>query len=90
MDALFLQPLRKLRLRLRGCLPLSFVVDMFDECTSEPELTEDFISFARALREPPVTHNLLTSRLESNICKVFQNEEVRKLVRWQMFYRGLR
>ncbi|KAG1837235.1 hypothetical protein DFJ58DRAFT_628499, partial [Suillus subalutaceus] len=31
MEALFLQPLRKLRPRLRGCPPLSFVVDAFDE-----------------------------------------------------------
>ncbi|KAG2047556.1 hypothetical protein BDR06DRAFT_860855, partial [Suillus hirtellus] len=31
MEALFLQPLRKLRLRFPGCLPLSFVVDALDE-----------------------------------------------------------
>jgi hypothetical protein len=62
---------------------------MFDECTSKPELIKDFISFAWALHEPPVTHNLLMSHSESNICKVFQNEEVHKLVRWQMFYCGI-
>ncbi|KAG1777056.1 hypothetical protein EV702DRAFT_927392, partial [Suillus placidus] len=82
MEALFLQPLRNLRLRLRGCPPVSFVVDALDECTSEPELTDLILSLARALREPdlPVTHILLTSRLESHICKAFQDEEVRPLV----------
>jgi hypothetical protein len=58
MEALFLQPLRKLRLRLRGCPPLSFVIDALDECTSEPELTDLVLSLAQALRDPdlPVTH----------------------------------
>jgi hypothetical protein len=86
MEALFLQPLRWLRLRLRGGPPLSFVVDALDECTSEFELTDLILSLAQALREPdlPVTHILLTSRSESHICKAFQNEEVRPLVcaRW--------
>jgi hypothetical protein len=82
MEALFLQPLRKLHLRLRGCQPLSFVVDALDECTSEPELTDLILSLARALRESdlPVTHILLASRSESHICKAFRNEEVRPLV----------
>ncbi|KAG1771725.1 hypothetical protein EDD22DRAFT_795579, partial [Suillus occidentalis] len=31
MEALFLKPLRKLQLRLRGCPPLSFIVDALDE-----------------------------------------------------------
>ncbi|KAG1739590.1 hypothetical protein EDB19DRAFT_1635702, partial [Suillus lakei] len=62
--------------------PLSFVVDALDECTSEPELTDFILSLARALRYPdlPVTHILLTSRSESHISKVMQNEE-RPLVR---------
>jgi len=82
MEALFLQPLRKLRLRLRGCRPLTFVIDALDECTSEPELTDLIFSLARALREPdlPVTHILLTSRSESHISKAFQNEEACPLV----------
>jgi hypothetical protein len=82
MKALFLQPLRNLEPRLRGCQPLSFVVDALDECTSEPDLTNLILSLARALREPdlPVTHILLTSRSESHICKAFQNEEVRPLL----------
>ncbi|KAG2114775.1 uncharacterized protein F5147DRAFT_550670, partial [Suillus discolor] len=37
MEGPFLQPLRKLRLRLCGCQPLTFVVDALDECTPEPE-----------------------------------------------------
>ncbi|KAG1799442.1 uncharacterized protein HD556DRAFT_128594 [Suillus plorans] len=83
MEALFLQPLRKLRLRFPGCPPLSFVVDALDECTSKPEITDLILSLAQALREPdlPVTHILLTSRSESHIHKAFQNEEVRPLVR---------
>ncbi|KAG2749459.1 hypothetical protein P692DRAFT_20732039, partial [Suillus brevipes Sb2] len=82
MEALFLKPLRKLQFRLRGCPPLLFVVDALDECTSEPELTDLILSLAQALREPglPVTHILLTSRSESHIIKVFQNDEVRPLV----------
>ncbi|KAG1899969.1 uncharacterized protein F5891DRAFT_952999 [Suillus fuscotomentosus] len=82
MEALFLQPLWKLRLRFLGCLPLSFVVDVLDECTSKPEITYLILSLAQALCEPdlPVTHILLTSRSESHIHKAFQNEEVRLLV----------
>jgi hypothetical protein len=62
---------------------LSFVIDALDECTSEPEVKDLIISLARALREPdlPVTHILLTSRSESYISKVFQDDEVRPLVR---------
>ncbi|KAG2107927.1 uncharacterized protein F5147DRAFT_612902 [Suillus discolor] len=83
MEALFLQPLRRLRLRFPGCPPLTFVVDALDECTSKPEITDLILSLAQALREPdlPVTHILLTSRSESHIHKAFQNEEVRPLVR---------
>ncbi|KAG1777458.1 hypothetical protein EV702DRAFT_261974 [Suillus placidus] len=83
MEALFLRPLRWLRLRLRGGPPLSFVIDALDECTSEPELTDLILTLAQALREPdlPVTHILLTSRSESYISKLFQNHEVRPLVR---------
>ncbi|KAG1875453.1 hypothetical protein DFJ58DRAFT_740975 [Suillus subalutaceus] len=82
MEALFLQPLRNLQPRLRGCQPLTFVVDALDECTSEPELTDLILSLAQALRDPdlPVTHILLTSRPESRICKAFQDKEVRLLL----------
>ncbi|KAG2150878.1 hypothetical protein DEU56DRAFT_691875, partial [Suillus clintonianus] len=82
MEALFLQPLRRLRFRLRGCPPLSFVVDALDECTSEPELTDLILSLAQALREPdlPVIHILLTSRSESYIRKAFQNANVQPLL----------
>ncbi|KAG1760584.1 hypothetical protein EDD22DRAFT_989678, partial [Suillus occidentalis] len=75
MEALFLKPLHKLQLRLRGCPPLSFIVDVLDECTSEPELTDLIISLVQALCEPglPMTHILLTSRSEPHISKVFQN-----------------
>jgi hypothetical protein len=85
MEALFLQPLRKLQLRLRGCPSLSFVVDALDECTSEPELADLILSLAQALRDPdiPVTHILLTSRSETHISEVFQNEEVRQLL-WEI------
>jgi hypothetical protein len=83
MEAFFLRPLRWLRIRLRGCPPLSFVVDALDECSSEAELTDLIIFLAQALREPdiPAIHILLTSRSESHISKVFQNDEVRPLVR---------
>jgi hypothetical protein len=83
MEAFFLRPLRKLQSRLRRCPPLSFVIDALDECTSEPEVKDLILSLARALREPdlPVTHILLTSRSESYISKVFQDDEVRPLVR---------
>ncbi|KAG1771772.1 hypothetical protein EDD22DRAFT_966014 [Suillus occidentalis] len=50
MEALFLQPLRWLQLRLRGCPPLSFIVDALDECSSEPELTDLILSLAQALQ----------------------------------------
>ncbi|KAG2750297.1 hypothetical protein P692DRAFT_20873240 [Suillus brevipes Sb2] len=83
MEALFLKPLRKLQFRLRGSEPLLFVIDALDECSSEPELTDLILSLAQALREPelPVTHILLTSRSESHISNIFQNDEVRPLVR---------
>jgi hypothetical protein len=83
MEAFFLRPLRKLQSRLCGCPPLSFVIDALDECTSEPEVKDLMLSLARALRDPdlPVTHILLTSRSETYISKVFQNDEVRPLVR---------
>jgi hypothetical protein len=84
MEAFFLRPLRKLQSRLCGCPPLSFVIDALDdECTSEPEVKDLILSLARAPREPdlPVTHILLTSRSETYISKVFQNDEVRPLVR---------
>jgi hypothetical protein len=82
MEALFLQPLRKLQFRLRGCPPLSLVVDALDECTSESELTDLILSLARALREPdlPVIHILVTSRSEPHISRVMQKDEVRPWV----------
>ncbi|KAG2348515.1 hypothetical protein BDR05DRAFT_524410 [Suillus weaverae] len=68
MEALFLQPLRKLQLRLRECPPLTFVIDALDECTPEPsnecisesldqstsesELTDLISLLGEALREP--------------------------------------
>lgn len=71
MEALFL---RKLRPRLRGCEPLTFVVDALDECTSSAELVDLITFLTLALREPdlPVTHILLTTRSGSHICKAFQ------------------
>jgi hypothetical protein len=83
MKALFLRPLQKFQLSLRGCPPLTFVIDALDECTYEPELADLIFSLAQALREPdlPVTHILLTSRFELHISEVFQNDEVRPLVR---------
>ncbi|KAG1835523.1 hypothetical protein EV424DRAFT_1562480 [Suillus variegatus] len=83
MEALFLQPLRRLRLRFPGCPPLTFVVDALDECTSKPEITDLILSLAQALCEPdlPVTHILLTSRSQSHIHKAFQNEKAHLLVR---------
>jgi hypothetical protein len=82
MKALFLQPLRNLQLRLRRCQPLTFVVDVLDECISEPEFTDLIFSLAQLLRDPnlPVTHILFTSRSETHISKAFQNEEVRTLL----------
>jgi len=70
MEALFLQPLWKLRPRLCGCPPLSVIIDALDECTSEPELTDLILSLTRALHKPdlPVTHILLTSCLELHTC----------------------
>jgi hypothetical protein len=82
MKALFLKPLHKLQLRLRRCLPLSFIIDALDECTSKPELTNLIISLAQALHEPglPVTQILVTSHSKSHISKVFQNAKVCLLV----------
>jgi hypothetical protein len=82
MEALFLRPLRALQLRLRGCLPLVFVIDALDECPSESETTELISLLAQALREPdlPAIHILLTSRAEARIRKAIQKEEVRPLV----------
>ncbi|KAG1772966.1 hypothetical protein EV702DRAFT_1010368, partial [Suillus placidus] len=68
MEALFLQPLRKLQFRLRGCSPLAFIVDALDECTPESldpstfepleedkfnsEIVELISLLAQALRDP--------------------------------------
>ncbi|KAG1823055.1 hypothetical protein EV424DRAFT_1398190 [Suillus variegatus] len=90
MEALFLQPLQRLKLRLRECPPLTFVIDALDECasespeddTSESELTDLISLLGEALREPglPITHILLTSRSEEYIHKAMQTEEIRPLV----------
>ncbi|KAG1814594.1 uncharacterized protein BJ212DRAFT_1300411 [Suillus subaureus] len=78
MKAFFLQPLQKLQSRLRGCLPLLFIINALDECTSEPKVKDLIISLAWALHEPdlPMTHILLTSRSETYINKVFQNNKI--------------
>lgn len=62
---------------------MSFIVDALDECTLAPELTDLILSLARALWESdlPMIYILLTSRLESQICRAMQNEESRLLVR---------
>ncbi|KAG2113691.1 hypothetical protein DEU56DRAFT_191327 [Suillus clintonianus] len=68
MEALFLQPLRKLQIRLRECPPLVFIVDALDECTpesldqstselfdeetSESELADLISLLVEALRDP--------------------------------------
>jgi hypothetical protein len=82
LEAFFLQPLRGLRLRLRGCLPLVFVVDALDECTNETEVADLISLLGHALRQPdlPVIHILLTSRSEPHIRSAFQEEVVRTLV----------
>ncbi|KAG2045987.1 hypothetical protein BDR06DRAFT_965475 [Suillus hirtellus] len=90
MEALFLRPLQRLKLRLRECPPLTFVIDALDECasespeddTSESELTDLISLLGEALREPdlPITHILLTSRSEEYIHKAMQTEEIRPLV----------
>ncbi|OAX36410.1 hypothetical protein K503DRAFT_301447 [Rhizopogon vinicolor AM-OR11-026] len=82
MEALFLQPLRGLQLRLRECPPLVFVVDALDECTSEAEIVDLISLLGQALRHPglPVTHILLTSRSEPHIRNAFQRDEVHPLV----------
>jgi len=82
MEALFLRPLRRLQLRLQGCLPLVFVVDALDECTSGTDIVDLISLLGRALREHdlPVTHVLLTSRLEPHIHEAIDEEDVRPLV----------
>jgi hypothetical protein len=68
MEGLFLPPLRKLQSRLRGCPPLTFVIDALDECaiesynecssepldqsTSKSELADLMSLLGEALREP--------------------------------------
>jgi hypothetical protein len=83
MEALFLKPLRKLQIRLRNCLPVAFVVDALDECTSETEVTDLISLLGRALREPgvPVIHILLTSRSKEHIQEAIQEKGIRSLVR---------
>jgi len=82
MEELFLGPLRRLQLRLQECLPLVFVIDALDECTSETEVTDLVTLLGQALREPdlPVTHMLITSRPEAHIYEAIHEEEVYPLV----------
>ncbi|KAG1781819.1 hypothetical protein EV702DRAFT_487655 [Suillus placidus] len=89
MEGLFLRQLRKLQVRLRECgsPPLAFVVDAFDECTSESldedksesELAELLSLLAQALHDPelPVTHILVTSRSEGLIREAMHDAEQR-------------
>ncbi|KAG1775231.1 hypothetical protein EV702DRAFT_1047091 [Suillus placidus] len=82
MEGLFLKPLRRLRSRLRNCLPSTFVIDALDECVSKSELAELISLLDGALRDPelPVIHILLTSRSEPHIRNVIQKLEVHPLV----------
>jgi len=82
MEALFLQPLLKLRFRLRDCPPSVFVVDALDECTPETELADLISLLGHALSNPdiPVIHILLTSRSEANIHEATEEDGVRPLV----------
>ncbi|OAX37116.1 hypothetical protein K503DRAFT_857553 [Rhizopogon vinicolor AM-OR11-026] len=83
MEALFLQPLCKLRFRLprHKSPPLSFVVDALDECT-ETELADLVSLLGEALHNPdlPVIHILLTSRSKAHICEAIREEALRPLV----------
>jgi hypothetical protein len=82
MEALFIRPLRQLRLRLRDNPPPVFVIDALDECTSENETADLIFLLGQALRKPdvPVIHILLTSRSEAHIYDAIQEEGIRLLV----------
>jgi len=82
MEALFLQPLRRLQPRLHECPPLVFVIDALDECTSRAEIAELICLLGQALRDPglPVIHILLTSRSEEHILKAIDERDIRPLV----------
>ncbi|KAG2146299.1 hypothetical protein DEU56DRAFT_170275 [Suillus clintonianus] len=79
MEALFLRPLRRLRLRLLDCAPLAFIVDALDECMSKTEAADLISALSQALHAPdlPVVHILLTSRSEAHIREAMQEEEAR-------------
>jgi hypothetical protein len=79
-EALFLQPFRGLRLRLRDRPPLVFVVDALDECTSEDEIACLVPLLGQTLRDLPVIHILLTSRSEAHIREAIHDEAVYPLV----------
>jgi Ca2+-binding RTX toxin-like protein len=81
-NALFLQPLRDLLLRLRDCPPLVFVIDALDECSPEVELSDLISLLGQTLTEPdlPAIHILLTSRSEAHISEALKEDEVRPLV----------
>ncbi|KAG2072181.1 hypothetical protein BDR04DRAFT_1230715 [Suillus decipiens] len=57
-------------------------IEPFDENKSEIELAELISLFAQALRDPdlPVTHILVTSRLEAHIYEAMQHKDVHPLV----------
>jgi len=82
MEALFLQPLRRLRFRLCDCQPPVFVVDALDECTSRPELADLISLLGQALCAPdmPVIHIFLTSRSEAHIQESIREEGIYSLV----------
>lgn len=83
MEVLFLQPLWKLRSRVREeHPPLVFVVDALHECTSKAELADLISLLAQLLREPdlPMIHILLTSNSQTHIREAFQKAEVRSLL----------
>ncbi|KAG2126829.1 hypothetical protein DEU56DRAFT_862088 [Suillus clintonianus] len=69
---------------LDGCTSESLDQSTFDydEDKYESELAELISLLAQALRDPdlPVTHILVTSLSEANICEAMQNEDVRPLV----------
>ncbi|KAG1777331.1 hypothetical protein EV702DRAFT_273498 [Suillus placidus] len=78
MNALFLRHLRTLRFKLAKSLPVVFVIDAIDECTSETELTDLISLLGEVLHDPnvPAIHILLTSRSESHIREAIQKLDV--------------
>jgi hypothetical protein len=58
MEELPLRPLRRLKFKLRGCLPLVDGFDALEERTFETELTDLILLLARPLHDPdlPIIH----------------------------------